>query len=212
MRHCLFQDYGLLFRQRPYHIIAHPADLPKAIFISGFDTAPLAPDYNFIMNNSPAATFRSGITALGKLTDGKINLILNGKGDTSELLKSTAGVEISRFSGPHPAGNVGIQIHHLDPVNKGEIVWFVNLQDVIAIGRLFEEGVYRHERIIALTGSEVLQPQYYKIRSGASVSSLVKDNITTGQSEIYKWKCSDRNKDRIRRISWVLRFTDYSHS
>jgi Na+-transporting NADH:ubiquinone oxidoreductase subunit A len=169
-----------VIRQRPYHIIAHPADLPKSIFISGFDSAPLAPDYNFIMNNSPAATFSSGITALGKLTQGKINLILNGTGDTSGLLKSTSGVELSRFSGPHPAGNVGIQIHHLDPINKGEIVWFVNLQDVIAIGRLFEEGVYRHERIIALTGSEVLRTHYFKVRSGASVSSLVNDNTRPG--------------------------------
>ena len=167
-------------RQRPYHVIANPNDVPKAIFISGFDTAPLAPDYNFIMDNSPASVFRSGITALKKLTDGKINLILNGKGVSSELLKKAADVEISHFSGPHPAGNVGVHIHHLDPVNKGDIVWFVNLQDVLAIGRLFEQGRYIHERIIALTGSEVLHPAYYKIRSGASVSSLVKDNVNAG--------------------------------
>ena len=167
-------------RQRPYHVIANPNDVPKAIFISGFDTAPLAPDYNFIMDNSPASVFSSGITALKKLTDGKINLILNGKGVSSELLKKAADVEISHFSGPHPAGNVGVHIHHLDPVNKGDIVWFVNLQDVLAIGRLFEQGRYIHERIIALTGSEVLHPAYYKITSGASVSSMVKDNVNTG--------------------------------
>lgn len=164
-------------RQRPYHIVAHPNDVPKAIFISGFDTAPLAPDYNFIMDNSSATLFRSGINALKKLTDGKINLVLNGKGDSSELLKKAAEVEISHFSGPHPAGNVGVHIHHLDPINKGEIAWFVNLQDVVAIGRLFEEGIYNHERIIALTGSEVLHPQYYKVHSGASISDLVKDNV-----------------------------------
>jgi len=167
-------------RQRPYHIVAHPDNVPKAIFISGFDTSPLAPDYSFIMDNSSATFFRSGISALRKLTDGKINLILNGKGDSSELLKKADDVEISHFSGPHPAGNVGVHIHHLDPVNKGEIVWFVNLQDVIAIGRLFEHGVYNHERIIALTGSEVLHPQYYKLRSGASVSPLVKENVKAG--------------------------------
>ncbi|MDO9339763.1 MAG: Na(+)-translocating NADH-quinone reductase subunit A [Bacteroidales bacterium] len=167
-------------RQRPYHIVAHPSDVPKAIFISGFDTAPLAPDYNFIMDNSSATLFRSGISVLKKLTDGKINLVLNGKGGSSELLKKAAEVEISHFSGPHPAGNVGVHIHHLNPINKGEIVWFVNLQDVIAIGRLFEEGIYNHERIIALTGSEVLHPQYYKVHSGASISALVKDNVKMG--------------------------------
>jgi Na+-transporting NADH:ubiquinone oxidoreductase subunit A len=167
-------------RQRPYHIVAHPNDVPKAIFISGFDTSPLAPDYNFIMDNSAASLFSSGITALKKLTDGKINLVLNGKGNSSELLKKAANVEISHFSGPHPAGNIGIHIHHLDPINKGEVVWFVNLQDVLAIGRLFGEGRYNHERIIALTGSEIIHPQYYKIRSGVSVSSLVKDNVKSG--------------------------------
>ncbi len=167
-------------RQRPYHMVANPDDVPKAIFISGFDTAPLAPDYNFIMDNSSASLFNSGITALKKLTDGKINLVLNGSGDSSELLKKAASVEISHFSGPHPAGNVGIHIHHLDPLNKGEIVWIVNLQDVIAIGRLFEHGRYNHERIVALTGSEVEHPAYYKIISGASVSSLVKNDVKPG--------------------------------
>ena len=167
-------------RQRPYHIIANPVNVPKAIFISGFDTSPLAPDYNFIMDNSPAIFFNSGISALKKLTEGKVNLILNGKRDSSEVLKKAPGVDISYFSGPHPAGNVGIHIHHIDPVNKGDIVWFVNLQDVIAIGRLFEEGRYCHDRTIALTGSEVLHPQYYKVRSGASVSAIVKNNVASG--------------------------------
>ena len=84
------------------------------------------------------------------------------------------------FSGPHPAGNVGVHIHHLDPVNKGEVVWYVNFQDVIAIGRLFEEGIYRPERIVALTGSEVIHPQYYKMMSGGSVTQLVSGNVKAG--------------------------------
>jgi len=167
-------------RQRPYHVIANPGNVPKAIFISGFDTAPLAPDNNFIIDNSPETYFNSGIIALKKLTDGKIHLILNGKGESSEVLKRATGVEISHFSGPHPAGNVGVHIHHLDPINKGEVVWVVNLQDVIAIGRLFEEGRYDHDRIIALTGSEVVHPQYYNVRSGTSVSGIVKDNVNPG--------------------------------
>jgi Na+-transporting NADH:ubiquinone oxidoreductase subunit A len=168
-------------RQRPYHIIADPEDVPKAIFISGFDTAPLAPDYNFIMENSPEAFFHTGLSVLKKLTDGNINMILNGKKNSSEFLKKTPDVEISYFSGPHPAGNVGVHIHHMDPVNKGEVVWFINIQDIIAIGRLFDEGIFEHERIVALTGSEVLKPAYYKVRSGISVSELVKDNVKPGK-------------------------------
>jgi Na+-transporting NADH:ubiquinone oxidoreductase subunit A len=167
-------------RQRPYHIVANPADVPKAIFISGFDTAPLAPDYNFIIENTPASSFRSGINALKKLTDGKIHLVLSGKASSSDVLKNAEGVEISYFSGPHPAGNVGIHIHHIDPVNKGETVWYVNLQDVIAIGKLFTEGRYNHERIIALAGSEVNRTGYYRIKSGASVASMVSDNVKPG--------------------------------
>ena len=154
--------------------------MPKSIFISGFDTAPLSPDSDFIMNNSSFSHFQNGISALKKLTDGKIHLILNGKGETPEVFKKSTGVEISYFSGPHPAGNVGVHIHHIDPLNKGEIIWFVNLQDVLAIGRLFEEGRYLHERIVALTGSEVLNPQYYKTLSGASVTGMVKDNVRDG--------------------------------
>jgi Na+-transporting NADH:ubiquinone oxidoreductase subunit A len=173
-----------VLRQRPYHIVANPDDVPKAIFISGFDTAPLAPDYNFLIDNSSPALFRTGISALQKLTGGMINLVLNGKGDTSEILKNAQDVKISYFSGPHPAGNVGVHIHHLDPMNKGEIIWFVNLQDVLAIGRLFDEGIYRHERIIALTGSEVIDPQYYRIRSGASVSHLLEGNVKSGSLRI----------------------------
>lgn len=167
-------------RQRPYHIVAKPGDKPKSIFISGFDTAPLAPDYNFIMDNSPASLFQAGITAVSKLTGGKVNLVLNGKEKPSPVLASTAGVEISYFSGPHPAGNAGVHIHHIDPVNKGEVVWVINLQDIITIGRLFIEGIYKPERIVALTGSEVIQPRYYKMLSGASVASLVKDNVRPG--------------------------------
>jgi Na+-transporting NADH:ubiquinone oxidoreductase subunit A len=167
-------------RQRPYHVVANPNDVPKAIFISGFDTAPLAPDFNFIMDNSSENLFQSGIKALKKLTRGKINLILNGKGSSPAILTGAPDVEISHFSGPHPAGNVGVHIHHLDPLNKGEIVWFVNLQDIVAIGRLFEEGVYKHERLVALTGSEVLNPRYYKILSGASVAPLTTGNVKEG--------------------------------
>lgn len=168
-------------RQRPYHVIAKPADVPKSIFITGFDTAPLAPDYNFIMDNSPASLFQAGISAVSKLTDGKVNLVLSGSSEPSSLLKNCSGVEISYFSGPHPAGNVGVHIHHLDPVNKGEIVWYVNLQDLLAIGTLFTEGIYKPERLVALTGSEVIYPQYYKMLSGASVSKVTLGNVDTGK-------------------------------
>jgi len=167
-------------RQRPYNIIAHPEDVPKAIFISGFDTAPLAPDYNFIVENISASLFQSGINILSKLTDGKINLVLNGKTSSPDILKNATGIDVSWFSGPHPAGNVGVHIHHLNPINKGEIVWIINIQDILTIGRLFVEGIYRPEKIIALAGSEVLDPKYYKILAGTSIAGIVRNNIKPG--------------------------------
>lgn len=164
-------------RQRPYHIIARPSAIPKSVFISGLDTSPLAPDYDFVMHNSDAGEFQKGVDALGKLTAGKVNLVLDGSNVTGSVMKGIHGVKIHYIKGPHPAGNPGVQIHHIDPVNKGESVWYVNLQDVLAIGRLFIEGIYRHDRIIALAGSEVAKPGYHRIRSGASVSGILRGNL-----------------------------------
>lgn len=167
-------------RQRPYNIIADPAAVPKAVFISGFDTAPLAPDYNFIIENSSGTLFQTGLNILSRLTDGRVNLILNAKTSLPDAFKNATGVDISFFSGPHPAGNVGVHIHHLNPVNKGEVVWFINLQDVITLGRLFTEGIYNPEKIVALAGSEVIVPGYYKVISGTSISGIIRDNIKPG--------------------------------
>lgn len=167
-------------RQRPYQIVARPFDVPKAIFISGFDSGPLGPDYNFIMDNTPPELFQAGLSALKKLTDGKLNLVLNGKTPASSVLTNAKDVEISYFSGPHPAGNAGIHIHHISPLNKGEVVWVVNLQDVVNIGRLFVEGIYKPEKIVALTGSEIISPRYYKMISGGSVAPVVTGNVKPG--------------------------------
>lgn len=175
--HLLASGLWPAVRQRPYHVVALPGDVPKSIFITGFDTSPLAPDYEFIMKNSSMPLFNAGITALSKLTDGKVNLVLSSQ---NSVLADTPGVEISFISGPHPAGNVGVHIHHIDPVNKGETVWYVNLQDILTIGRLFSEGIYKSERIIALTGSEVVNAQYYRVTGGCSIAALVKGNTREG--------------------------------
>jgi Na+-transporting NADH:ubiquinone oxidoreductase subunit A len=163
-------------RQRPYHIVAIPDETPKSIFISGFDTAPLAADFDFVIDHLPEKYYKAGLDTLSRLTSGKVNLCLSNN-TSSSLLKNTAGVDIHYFSGPHPAGNVGIQMHHIDPVNKGESVWYINLQDVVNIGKLMLDGVYSPEKIIALAGSEVEKPRYHRTRTGSSISTLVKENI-----------------------------------
>ena len=84
------------------------------------------------------------------------------------------GVEVNKFDGPHPSGNVGVQIHHIDPINKGDVVWYLYPQDVITIARLFIEAKYNVSKIVALAGPQVKDPQYYNIISGMSVSHLLK--------------------------------------
>ncbi len=163
-------------RQRPYGIVANPTQKPKSIFVSGFDTAPLAPDLDFSVKGEDAA-FNAGICALSKLTDGKVYLNLNPDYPASEVFRKCPKVEINYFTGPHPAGNVGVQIHHLDPISKGEVVWTVNPLDVIIIGRLFLKGIYDATKVVALAGSEVLKPKYYKIIGGASINPLIQNNV-----------------------------------
>jgi len=175
------QKSGLwpFIRQRPYHIIANGSDIPKAIFISGFDTAPLAPDYDFVLKEEHDA-FQTGIKALSKLTEGDIHIGVNGTFPVGDVFKDRDRVQLHHLRGPHPAGNVGIQIHHIDPINKGDIVWTVNPQDAVIIGRLFEKGIFDASRIVALAGSEVKTPRYFKTMLGASIVPLVKDNVKEG--------------------------------
>ncbi len=163
-----------LLIQRPYGIIADPAAKPKAIFISAFDSAPLAPDFNFVLATE-GKNLQKGIEVLGRLTDGKVHLSLRN-GDES-VCAGLQGVELHTFAGKHPAGNVGVQIHHIDPINKGDIVWTVNVQDLAIIGRLFNDGRVDMTRTIAVTGSEVEKPCYCKVIAGASVASILNGNL-----------------------------------
>jgi Na+-transporting NADH:ubiquinone oxidoreductase subunit A len=170
-------------RQRPYSTVANPKDNPKSIFISGFDTAPLAPDMDFIAKDE-VAMFQKGIDALSKLTDGIIHLNLNADYPAAETFTYAKGVQINYFTGPHPAGNIGAQIHKIDPINKGDIVWYTYPQEIITIGRLFDKGIYDASKKIAITGSEVLHPSYLKIINGACIRTILKDNVKQGESRI----------------------------
>ncbi|MFA6400757.1 MAG: Na(+)-translocating NADH-quinone reductase subunit A [Salinivirgaceae bacterium] len=179
----LLQNSGIwpYLRQRPFNIIANASDTHKAIFISGFDSSPIAPDYDYILNGQET-DFQKGIDALAKLTEGKIHVTVNGQFPISKFWTSIKGIELNTISGPHPAGNIGTQIHHIDPLNKGEVIWHINPQDLLIIGRLFNKGVYDATKIIAIAGSEVLKPSYYKIIAGTSIDAILKDNVTPGSN------------------------------
>jgi len=162
--------------QRPFGIVANPQDTPKAIFISTFDTSPLAPDYDLLLKNQ-SSFFDAGIEVLKKFTTGKVHLGINAAAEISPIFTNAKEVQIDKFSGPHPAGNVGVHIHHVDPINKGDLIWTIDPYGVAQIGKLFLNGVYDAAKIIALTGSEVKEPQYYKTYLGACIDKFVDGNI-----------------------------------
>ncbi len=165
-----------MIRQRPYSVIANQNDTPRSIFVSAFKSAPLTPDMDFVVNGQED-DFQAGLDVLGMLTDGDVHLGIHADQTMSKAFTEAKGVRIHRFKGPHPAGNVGIQIYHVQPVNKGEIVWYADVQDVIIMGRLFRKGIYDARKIVALTGSEVMNPRYYRIITGAQINSFVANNV-----------------------------------
>ncbi|AGA78265.1 Na(+)-translocating NADH-quinone reductase subunit A [Echinicola vietnamensis] len=161
--------------QRPFGIVANPEDEPKAIFISGFDSHPLAPDYGVLLKGQEKY-FQAGLNTLKKLTSGKVHLNLDQDSEVSPVYAGAQGVEVNKFSGPHPAGNVGVQIHHLDPINKGEVAWTINPYGVVQIGKLLLEGIYDASKVVAITGSEAKKAVYAKTYQGACVDKLVAGN------------------------------------
>jgi Na+-transporting NADH:ubiquinone oxidoreductase subunit A len=164
-------------RRRPFSVVPHPEKKPKSIFIPAFDTHPLAPDYDFIYHGQKEY-FQKGIEVLQKLTDGKVHLGVASDTSADTFLEAE-GVERNTFEGPHPAGNVGVHIHHVDPILPEDEVWYLYPHGVVTIGKLFQEGIYDPSKIVALVGSEVGKPKYYKTRIGASIKSMVEGNVNS---------------------------------
>lgn len=166
--------------QRPYGIVANPVETPKSIFISTFDTHPLSPDYDFTLHGEEKY-FQAGVDVLNKLTKGSVNLGLDGNVEISKVFGHTKNAELHKISGKHPAGNVGVQIHHIDPIAKGDLVWTVSAFGVTQIGKLFLEGKYDASKTIVLAGSEVINPQYYKTFTGACLSKFIENNVSDNE-------------------------------
>ncbi len=168
-----------LIRQRPFATIANPQDMPKSIFISGFDSSPLAPDNDFVFHGD-TDLFQLGLDIVTQLTDGTTHLNLDGNSNAAKVFNNAKGVQINHIYGPHPAGNVGVQIHHIDPINKGDVVWYLAPQDIVSIARFFRDAKYDRSRIVVLTGSMVKKPRYYRVIQGMSISNMIKDNLIEG--------------------------------
>ncbi len=168
-------------RQRPFDSIPDIDSEPKAIFVSLFDSSPLAPDYSYVLKDE-LADLKKGLEVLGILSDGKLNIGVSSNTD-SELYQGV-NATINTFDGPHPAGNVGVQIHHIDPIRPGQVVWYVAPQDAVIIGRVFNSGKYQAQRKIAIVGIEVQNPQYYSVISGQTIDSLVAGKTTDSPMRI----------------------------
>ena len=161
-------------KQRPYDVIADPTVAPRAIFISAFDSNPLAPDFEYVLKGEEA-NFQTGLDALAKIAKTYLGISIKQK---STALTQAKNVTVTVFDGPNPAGNVGVQINHVAPVVKGETVWTIGAEVVIFIGRLFNTGRVDLTRTVAVTGSEVVKPAYCKLKVGALLTHVFAGNVT----------------------------------
>ena len=175
IEHLLEGGMWAFIKQRPYNELAEIEETPRDIFVSCFDTNPMAPDFSFSLAGNEKY-FQKGIEVLGKLTDGSVHLGFDGQGKDASAFDGT-DAKCYKFSGKHPAGNVGIQIHHINPILKGDIIWTVGAEDVVTIGKYFTEGKYDPVRTVALGGPEVKDPQYYRTHLGANISGLLDGNL-----------------------------------
>lgn len=168
-------------KQRPYDIVADPTVAPRAIFVSAFDTNPLAPDFELALKGEEA-NFQTGLDALAKIAKTYLSISVNQK---AVALTQAKNVTLTVFDGPHPAGNVGVQINNIAPINKGETVWIIDPQAVIFIGRLFNTGHVDLTRLVAVTGSEVKKPSYCKLKVGALLTNVFAGNVSTDKNLRY---------------------------
>jgi len=187
-----------LIKQRPFDLVPDREVIPQNIFVSTFDSSPLAPDYNFIIKGKEDI-FQKGLDVLAKLTEGKVYLGLdaNKKDTPSDAFTKAKGVEKTFFKGPHPSGNAGIQIHHLAPIRGENKVWTIGIQEVVTIGNLFLNNIYDASRIIALVGEDVETPGYINTYLGADIAESVRvclkdtkcrvisGNVLTGETKEY---------------------------
>ena len=171
----LLMESGLFayFRQRPYDVVPNPDETPKSIFVSAFNSMPLSQDFQYAVKGQEVE-FQAGISALAKIA--KVNLGIN-VAQSSTFLKDVKDCTVTIFDGPAPAGNVGVQINHVDPINKGEVVWTLGAEEVIFVGRLMKTGKVDFTRTIAVAGSEVKKPSYAKVIVGQKLNTLLEGQI-----------------------------------
>ncbi|MCR4964975.1 MAG: Na(+)-translocating NADH-quinone reductase subunit A [Bacteroidales bacterium] len=191
----LMLQYGLwpCLRQRPYSTIPEPDIRPKSVFIPCFDSNPLAPDFNILLRGQEEY-FLKGLQYLREAAeDAPLHLCMK-EGSNNQLFEKTSDAEKHYFSGPHPAGNVATHIHNIDPLDKGETVWYVDPQDVARIGRFFGKHTLDFKKRAALTGPALNKTGYFDTIYGADLSTFFNDNIQKEESRIISGSVLSGNK------------------
>lgn len=175
----LLLESGLwaMLRQRPYDIVPHPEVTPRDIFVTCFDSAPLAPPLKTVLGDDERYLAK-GVETLSQMTDGQVYL---GVSPGEEL--DVPGAIVNVFQGPHPAGNAGVQIANVKPVNKGETVWTLDVVTLARIGKLFTTGEVDFSTTVAVVGSEVMSPRYVSATMGCPVADLAKGRIAENGKE-----------------------------
>ncbi|MGR9073130.1 MAG: Na(+)-translocating NADH-quinone reductase subunit A [Gammaproteobacteria bacterium] len=168
-------------RSRPFGKVADPEKPPNSIFITAMDSNPLAPSVESILKGREQE-FTGGVRLISRLTEGRVFICKYPSTFIPEM--NIANLSIHDFSGPHPSGIVGTHIHFLDPVRRGKTVWHIGLQDVIAVGRLFDDGLLDTGRVVSLVGSGALRPRLCKTRIGASLKDLTAGELKPGEQRI----------------------------
>ena len=171
-----------MIRQRPFNKIADPNDTPMAIFISGFNSAPLTVNLDFALRYKQSV-FQAGLNVLNQLSNGNVHLTFEV--DTNcETLTAARNVNLHTVNGPHPSGNVGIQIHHINPWKPNEVIWVINAQHVLTIGDLFLKGIYDPSIVATVAGPGVKNPAHIQTRTGASIETFLLDNLNSDDNRI----------------------------
>lgn len=176
----LLLESGLwpMLRQRPYDIVPSSSARPRDIFITAFDSAPLAPSLKKILGDD-VKFLSKAVEVLSTMTDGKVYLGCSPNDPITDT-----GAETNTFSGPHPAGNAGVQIANVKPVNKGEVVWTLDVVTAARIGKLFETGKMDYSTVVAVNGPGVDQPSYMKATMGCKLSSLLDGRLSDSGKEL----------------------------
>ncbi len=168
-------------RRRPFGGVPSPQENPSALFVTAHDTQPLAPPISVIMA-ARGDFLDAGLAVLRRLFDGPLYFCSGESWNRS--LPNLSDFHHSVFSGPHPAGNAGTHIHYLHPADKNRPVWYLDLQDVLAVGELFVSGVWPVERIVSLGGPGVKDPRLLRVRQGADLEELLRDELHEGSWRI----------------------------